>query len=290
MAETSERVRCTFFGTSSLYLTDGTTGIFIDAFLTRPSLSTLEHEPIKPDIDLIKKTLERGAVKRLDALFVAHSHYDHVMDSPEVIKLLGGKLYGSPSTLNVGKGAGLPDASMQTIDDNSHHAIGAFHVRVLQGEHSPGNIAVGTIDAPLKAPANVLDYRDGGCYSFYISHPSGSVLIHPSANFVAGKFVGLKPYVLYLGVGMLGAQSRQFQDDYWRHTVEATQPKLILPVHWDHFGLPLSEPLRPLPEVLDKFEATKEMIKRKVREGAWNVRWQGAFETIDLFEGGRASS
>ena len=62
MAETSERVRCTFFGTSSLYLTDGTTGIFIDAFLTRPSLSTLEHEPIKPDIDLIKRVPRRVCI------------------------------------------------------------------------------------------------------------------------------------------------------------------------------------------------------------------------------------
>ena len=102
-------VRTTFFGTSSIYLASGTTSIFIDAFLTRPSLSTLQTSLIGPDKDTIRRILSIAAIKHLDALFVAHSHFDHAMDAPDVIKRLGGTLYGSESTLMIARGADVPE-------------------------------------------------------------------------------------------------------------------------------------------------------------------------------------
>jgi L-ascorbate metabolism protein UlaG (beta-lactamase superfamily) len=284
MVNDSGTVPCTFFGTTSIYITDETTSIFIDAFLTRPPLEKLAHGTIAPDVDIIKGTLDQAGIRQLDGLFVAHSHFDHVMDSPTVVKLLGGRMYGSESTLNVGRGESLKDDSMQIIKDGDEFSIGAFRVRIYEGEHSPGNIAPGEITSPLKPPATSKDYRDGGCYSFFIQHPEGTILIHPSANYVQDRFKGLKTDVLYLGVGVLGKQSPEFQDNYWKETVEATQPKLVLPIHWDNFGEPLSKPLQPLPSTLDDFELTKQLIEKKSDGAAYKVRWQGAYETIHPFQ------
>ncbi|GIZ43157.1 hypothetical protein CKM354_000639500 [Cercospora kikuchii] len=184
-------VKTTFFGTTSVYVTDGSSSIFIDAFLSRPSLLRVAFGKLGPDITLIKETLRSANITRCDGIFVAHSHYDHALDAPEVAKLLGSRIYGSDSTLNIARGSGYPK--------------------------SPSSSSVSmmcTIDAPLVLPGKTSDMKDGGRYSFRIAHPEGSMLIHPSANFVPNKFSNLNVDVLYLGIGVLGAQPSEFQESY----------------------------------------------------------------------------
>ncbi|GAA3352082.1 hypothetical protein GCM10020358_85040 [Amorphoplanes nipponensis] len=276
----SGAVRCTFYGTSSVHVSDGTVGIFTDAFLTRPSLLRVGLGRIAPDPGRVRRALAKGGVTSLDAVFVAHAHYDHVMDAPEVIKQVGGTLYGSESALNVGRGAGLPEACLQPIAHGREYTVGDFTVRVFEGRHSPGNRYPGSIREPLATPARASRYRDGGCFSFHLVHPSGSVFIHPSANFVPGAFAGVRAEVLYLGIGALGRQPAAFRDDYWHHVVEAIRPRLIVPVHWDNFGRSLGRRLRPLPAWFDDFAATRAFLERRGREDDWAIRFQAPFEGI----------
>lgn len=283
MAAARRPLRSTFFGTSSIHLTDGRSSVFIDAFLTRPSLLKVALGRIAPEPARIAQTLARGAVSSLDAVFVAHSHHDHAMDAPEVVRQLGGTLYGSESTLNIGRGAGLPEDQMHRMDDGDDHAVGDFRVRVIQGLHSPGNRYPGTIDRPLTTPARASDYRDGGCYSFHVIHPAGSIFIHPSANFIPHKLDEIRTDVLYLGIGALGAQTQQFREDYWHHVVDAVRPSLILPVHWDDFGRPLSRELRPLPAFMGRFATSHAFLQRKTRENGQRLRYQRALETLAPF-------
>ncbi|MBP1783434.1 L-ascorbate metabolism protein UlaG (beta-lactamase superfamily) [Micromonospora sp. HB375] len=283
MDSSGTSVEAIFFGTTTVWLSDGTSGILIDGFLSRPSLLRVAFGRVAPDLGRITSALARAGVTRLDALFVAHSHYDHAMDAPEVVKHLGGRLFGSESTLNVGRGAGLAEESMTRIADGGEHTVGAFTVRVLAAVHSPGNRFPGTIDEPLVPPVRASSYRDGGCFSFLITHPGGSLLIHPSANFVPGKFDGLDVDVLYLATGALGVQPRRFQDDYWRHVVEATRPGLIVPIHWDNFFVSLDRRLRPLPPVFDRFAVTKAFLDRRSAEARIPVRFPEPFEVTRLF-------
>jgi L-ascorbate metabolism protein UlaG (beta-lactamase superfamily) len=284
-----EVVRSVFLGTSTVYVTDGSCGILIDGFLTRPSLLRVALGHIAPNPERITSGLSRGGIEQLDALFVAHSHHDHVMDSPEIVKRLGGTLYGSGSTVNVGRGANLAEESMVVIADGDEITVGTFTVRVFEGLHSPGDHFPGTIDAPLVPPTRASNYRTDACYSFLITHSTGSMLIHPSANFVPHTFDGLKVDFLYLGVGLLGAQQRQFQDDYWQHVVQATGPARIVPVHWDNFGRSLARKLRPMPFFMDKFGRTRKLLNQKSAESRIPYRFQEPFEYIRPFvqEGSR---
>lgn len=285
MADQNAKVQCTFFGTSSVYLTDRVTGIFIDAFLTRPTLSALKaNKDIGPDVELIRETLQRGNVNKLDAIFVAHSHFDHAMDSPEVINQIGGKLFGSESTLNIGRGANLSEEQMQVIHDGDDFVLGDFKVRIFEGEHSPGNLFPGTIDAPLKAPAKPSAYLDGGCYNFLFTHPSGSILVLASANYTPGKFAGVSTDILYFGIGAMGSKDEEFREKYWQETAEIMRPKVIIPVHWDNFGEPLAKGLEPLPDFIDNITESKKFLDKKQNEARFVLKWQDAFETICPFD------
>ncbi|WP_200932731.1 MBL fold metallo-hydrolase [Williamsia sp. Leaf354] len=275
-------LQATYFGTSSILLTDGTTSLLTDGFFSRPPLLRVRFGRVSPDLTRIADTLTRAHIDTLDAVLVAHSHLDHAMDAPEVARRTGATMYGSESTMNVGRGWGLDEDSMRVIDGGDEIAMGDFVVRVFVGEHSPGDFAPGVISDPLTPPCRAKDYRTGACYSFLVTHPDHTVLIHPSANFVPHAFDGLDVDTLYLGIGGLGAQTTQFQDDYWRHVVDATDPSLIVPVHWDNFGRSLDRPMRPLPFFVDRFARSRDLLTRRTEGTAREVRFQDAYETIDL--------
>ena len=220
---------------------------------------------ITPNPDLIASTLRAGGVDALDAVLTAHSHHDHALDSAEVIHQRGGHLYGSQSTLMIGRGAGLPERQLHLISDGTR-------------------LSFGTIDVPLSTPARASAFKDGGGFSLLVTHPTGSVFLHPSANTVPGKFAGHRAQVLNLGIGALGAQTPQFQREYWRQTVGTLTPRLVVPVHWDDFGRPLTRRLRPLPRFMDKLSTTKAFVDSMLDDGEPRVHWQQAMETITPFE------
>jgi glyoxylase-like metal-dependent hydrolase (beta-lactamase superfamily II) len=68
-----------FFGTSTILITDGSASIMTDGFFSRPSFFKLATS-IFPDAEEIDFALQNGPSK-IDAIFVAHSHHDHAMDS-----------------------------------------------------------------------------------------------------------------------------------------------------------------------------------------------------------------
>src|SRR5262249_18589431 len=109
-------VTVTFLGTTTLLFDDGGTQIMTDGFFSRPPLLQVARGKLETDTKAADAALKRAKVERLKALFVAHSHYDHAFDAAYVAKKTEAKLYGSASTLNVGRGGGLGDEQMMLYD------------------------------------------------------------------------------------------------------------------------------------------------------------------------------
>lgn len=244
----------TWFGVSGVLLTDGTSAIFVDPFLTRPAgfLNLVRNAPIAPDVPLIRDVLARAGVSRLDAVLVSHSHYDHAMDAGVVAQMTGARLAGSASTANIGRGAGLDDSMIDVIAPGHALQFGAFKVTFIEGKHAgaSGGRPTGDIEAPLQVPATYLDYRQGGTYSILIEHPQGTILHHGSAGYVPGALAGRRADIVFLGIALLPDLG-----DYLANVVDAVGAKRIVPVHWDDFTRPLSQPFKPFPLAvrLDKF-------------------------------------
>ena len=244
----------TWFGTAAVLLDDGAHAIFIDPFFTRPPGfgRLMRNAPIEPDEALIRDWLARAGVTELSAVLVSHSHYDHAMDAGVIARLTGATLVGSPSTLNIGRGAGLEAARLAGMRPGEPRTFGSFEVTFVEARHAgaSGGRPTGDILQPLAPPARFLDYKQGGTYSILVAHPQGRVLHHGSAGFVPGALAGRRADVVMLGVALLPELG-----GYLKAVVDATGARRVMPVHWDDFTRPLDATLLPFPLIvrLDRF-------------------------------------
>jgi L-ascorbate metabolism protein UlaG (beta-lactamase superfamily) len=103
------RLKVTFFGTSTLLFDDGVSQIIVDGFFSRPKTGKVAFGKIRSNEKVIRAMIAKYQLHRLKAIFVCHSHYDHALDAPLLSQLTGAKLYGSYSTLNLGKGENLSE-------------------------------------------------------------------------------------------------------------------------------------------------------------------------------------
>ncbi|PJZ47421.1 MBL fold metallo-hydrolase [Leptospira brenneri] len=287
------KVRATFLGTASILLDDGETQILTDGFFTRPSLWKTAFSKIESDPVTIQSVIEKAKIDHLKAIFVCHSHYDHVMDSPFVAKQTKAKLYGSSSTLNVGLGAGLSNEQMVLFQPGTPIVIGKFTITVLESKHTPPFRILGktnatdpnhpNIDSPLAGPVKATDYIEGGTFDFLIQHGKNKILIKSSTNFVEGAFDKIHADVLFLGIAQLSLQPILFQEQFYKETIQTLKPKLLIPIHWDNFFKPLSVPLEPNLKLGDDFDGNLKFILKRTSEEKIQVQLLQGFETIDLF-------
>ncbi len=245
------KVKITFLGTTSLLFDDGETQLLIDGFVSRLPLGKAILWKLKTDERAVDSALARAKVDKLKAIFVSHSHYDHVFDVSYIAKKTNAKLLGSASSLNVGRGGGVPDEQMALFEPGKKENFGKFTVTVIEGKHSPPmkgiNDDIGDlIKAPLAQPARAKAYKEGGSFDFLIEHDDQSIMVVPSANFIEGALDNVRADVLFLSVGQLGRLSDEFQKKYYEQTVAKVHPKLVIPVHWDNFFQPLNDHLEPL--------------------------------------------
>lgn len=279
-------LRVRFLGVSTLLFDDGETAILTDGFFTRPPLRQVIVGRVQPDSTLIADVLDRAGARRLAAVIVMHSHYDHAMDAPEVARRSGAMLVGSESTANVGRGWGLPEDRIRTIAGGERLQFGRFTVTLLRSRHVPVATADDeAIAEPLTPPARASDYREGGSYSVLIEHAGRTVLVQGSAGFIGGALAGQDVDVAFLGIGALGRQGESYLSDYWHETVTVPGTRRVIPIHWDDFSRPLTEPLVPLPRLLDDLDRTMRFFLARSQGSGVDLRLAPEWVPIDPFAG-----
>ncbi|GAA1061438.1 MBL fold metallo-hydrolase [Agromyces bracchium] len=276
----------TFCGTSALHLTDGQYSLMIDPFFSRVSIARAATRKIAPDLNLIERGLHEAGIGKVDAVFVSHAHHDHVMDAPLTAWKYECSLYGSPSTVNVGVGSPLHADSMHAIAPGAVVPVGTFSVRVLAAKHGHPNLAPGEIKAAFPTrPVWGLRYRDGGAFSFVVEHNSATTLIHPGANYIAGALDGTTVDTLFLGIAGSWARCKTFRRRLWRSVVEAAAPRVLIPVHWDDFGAPLSRPLVLRRWSRGSFESSARFLEQECGVAGITLHWPRPFTATMMSNG-----
>jgi L-ascorbate metabolism protein UlaG (beta-lactamase superfamily) len=284
----TDRVRVTYFGTSTLMIDDGKTALMTDGFFSRPGKGGLIFGTIAPDPGEIDFALQRGRVPKLEAIFVAHSHHDHAMDSAVVAKCSGAMLAGTLSTRNIGR----PDPDRtQALPIGGERRYGDFSVEAFESRHSPGLLTAllkGDIEDPFDPPAHAFFYKEGGSYSFVLRHPRGTILVHPSAGAPAGVYRGVRADVVFLGIGTLGNQGEKFARDYWDEVVRTTGAKLVIPIHWDDITISLRKGLQPAPRPFDNYDEGIRLVETMATKDKVRVCYLAAFGALEFARGASA--
>lgn len=281
--ERAAGLRVSFLGVSTLLFDDGETAILIDGFFSRPGLMPTLLTKIQPDIELITQGLDRAGIKKLAAVIVVHSHYDHAMDAPEVAQQTGAILIGSESTGNIGRGWGMPAERIRVVKGGETLGFGDFRVTMLRSRHFPHGMAMGDIEEPLQVPQRAMAYLEGGSYSVLIQHNDKKLLVQASAGFVEGSLNGHSADIVFLGVGGLGTMEQEYRETYWHEVVHAVKARRVIPIHWDDFTRPHNKPLVPPPLLIDDFDSSMKFILQRADEEGIDVKLPPAWVKMDPF-------
>ena len=216
-----------WLGVGGVELSAGGQVLVVDPFFTRPRFSALWGRRVIPN-----RSMVAGHLAWADFVLVTHAHYDHLMDVPEVLRSRGAVAYASPNACRILAAEGIPPGQIHEIGAGAKLELGEFKIEAGLGVHGPTPLDV-IINRPLAArlepPLRLWDYRMDTCLSFFIQvnglrvqcggqlNPADVLLINPNKA-----------------------------PEHYRPLLQAVQPRLVIPIHWDDFFSPLTRPLRPM--------------------------------------------
>lgn len=248
-------MKVTFLGTTTLLFDDGKDQILFDGHVTRPSIATFLLHRLETDQSLADRLMEQFQMDRVRAIFVSHSHYDHVLDVPYLAQKTGGSIYGSASTRNVALGGSVPEERIHVFRPYEEFMIGDYAITVLPAVHSPAkwyNNDLGQIiEDPLTQPARKKEFKEGGSYDFLVKNGGKTYLIHPSFNYIEGEFNNIRADVLFLAIGGMGKAPEDMIRKFFDETIGKVLPKIVIPIHWDNFFSGLDRPIKNMPRIGD---------------------------------------
>lgn len=262
------RVTVRWLGVTTLLFDDGTDQLMVDGMVTRPSLPRMLFGALETDETLVERVIQECGIDRLRAIFVTHTHYDHVMDVAAFARLTGAHVYGSRSTLNVERGQHGEEKSLHEFRAGEEYTIGGFTVRVIRSLHSPAlpiNNDLGKeVLQPIRPHPHRRDYAEGGSYDLLITHHGRGCLVKPSCNFIPGALDNIQADLFFLSTGQMDRIPAERKEEMYRNTILKVQPETVVPIHWDDIFAPYDRGSKPLPRPFDNFAASKAFLSEKL--------------------------
>lgn len=219
-----EPIALTYLGVAGWQLEAGGKTILTDPYFSRPADP---NQPLVPDATAIAARAPAHA----DLIVVGHSHFDHLLDAPDVAKRTGAELIGSLSTIRVAIASGVPAAQLTGIAGGEDLARQSFSVRVIPSLHSMigGADTLGEIAESPQLPMPQAGYRAGGTFGYLFRIAGHEVLVLDTANFVERELAGLHPDIAILAPGLRD----QIRDYSCRLVHLLGDPPIVLVTHFD---------------------------------------------------------
>jgi len=237
-----------WLGTACYLIQFGDKAIFTDPFLTHHSLARVWLRGILGS----NPTIVSNALAHLPvphAIFVGHSHYDHLLDAAQCLKQPGWSavpIYGSVSTRNLLAGYGreftnswrptvISDVWQPVAEGIRYKAIFARHGR--QVPLLP-LLYAGKLSEPRRTPPRrAPHFRVGDSYAFIFEFSNDQ-----ATNIV--YFVGAAhrdhegfpdPSVENVDIAILCVPTWKLSKDYPRNIIDRIRPSHIIASHYDNF-------------------------------------------------------
>jgi L-ascorbate metabolism protein UlaG (beta-lactamase superfamily) len=214
----------------------------IDPYLSRVSKASIFFGRPQPARKTVSRYLD-ALPGKLQAIVVGHTHLDHALDVPEIIRkvpvpLIGSEsletlmaLHGMPGRVTVCKErtrVDLPGGASVTMIPSLHGLV-LFGRAPCAGEIEPGQ------RPPLKAS----NYRHGRVFILRLEVGGKSFLHVGTANLIDEELEGQTCDVLFLCL-----PGWKMIQNYHGRILSRVKPKIVVPFHFDDFSAPLSKDCR----------------------------------------------
>lgn len=236
-------ISISYLGTAGFIITNADRTVVLDPYVTRTPLVNSLIKPLVPNITCIKQHIPYA-----DDVVIGHSHYDHILDAPDLCKLTGARLIGSRDTIMVGRAAGLPDAQLRETAGKEDIASGNWKLRGLPSVH--GKVAFGRIPIPghiTKPPAwppRMLALKHGLVLNWLVDTGKLKIVHIDTADFIEEELAGIKADIV-----CLCAIGRRYRPNYVADVVRLLQPTYVIPCHWDTMMTPIDQTPDLIPTV-----------------------------------------
>jgi L-ascorbate metabolism protein UlaG (beta-lactamase superfamily) len=218
-----------WLGTAGIELALRDLMIVIDPYFSRVPIWKLLLGRVTPNHRAIAERIQR-----CDLLLITHAHFDHIMDVPEIVRNTGATAVGSPNSCGLLEALGVSQNKTREVNAGDQISVGEVRIEVRQARHPriPG-FSPGPLHPDIRPPLRASSYRMDHCYSFLISVNGIRLLTDPGAR----PDDAVAADVLFVHPGK--------DNEYYKSLLRLVKPRITIPVHWDDFFRPLSEPLRP---------------------------------------------
>ena len=263
------RLQIYWFGTASYFIQLGEIGILTDPFVTT-GLDNLRK--VRSDQKEVKRTL--GRLKQPpDAIFIGHSHIDHLLDAHTAMLKLPTwsrvPLYGSLSTQNIlmGHGNAALDDRVSVVEVNSpgkwvpipisEQKSGkgySIEYMALKTDHTPHfsftselidefsfskTFLDGKITEPLTHFPDLWDYQSGEVYNYLFrfrhDNTEFSVMMLGSPMRLIDYPESLPPQNIPIDVVIGLTPSADNVDDYPKKQIAQLKPRVVILSHFNNF-------------------------------------------------------
>jgi L-ascorbate metabolism protein UlaG (beta-lactamase superfamily) len=269
----ADPIEVTWLGTAGFAISHGGHKVLVDPYLSRAPLSTLVTRRLRPDEATLERMSTPGAVlDRFDAIVVGHTHFDHVLDVPWLLRRSGARVYGSTSAALLCRGAGVEEDRIVDVERAMRGEpvvaeVGSMRLRFIPSAHSPlllGRVPFpGDISDCAELPLRAHQYRCGSVFGVEIS-VGGVVLYHVGSAELLETTRGPQQ----VDVAMVCVAGWKSSPSFPERLVRALSPKNVVLSHWDDFLRPIAAPVTPLPALeLPRFVDRLMAASREVRIG-----------------------
>jgi L-ascorbate metabolism protein UlaG (beta-lactamase superfamily) len=278
----SASVQLKYLGTAGWEVSDGTTVVLIDPYLSRlkrvtPNDGILPGDTRKlfasDDVAVSDTATIDAHITRADFIVITHSHGDHAMDLGYIALKTGAMVLGTERTCAVARANGLSGDKLIQVKGGEDLQLGPISIRVVPSLHGilrrapnaprASAPAPATMPAELKAPLHVGDFAEGGTLAYLIRIGGREILAFGSMNYIEREVEGLRPDVALIGA----MPERREIYHYTPRLLRALgYPPLVLPTHWDRFNVTYDVSQQPAIERLQSFldEVKEASPKTKV--------------------------
>jgi L-ascorbate metabolism protein UlaG (beta-lactamase superfamily) len=244
-------IRVTYLGVNGFQFETNGHALLVDPYFTRVGLlSAALNQPIQSNPNRVAEGLKHVR-PRVDAILVTHAHFDHLLDTPEIMQHTHAQLVSGSTAVQLIESFGISRDECEIVKTGDVREIGPWRIRVFAAQHDRlfGKVpfakcnrgrrrASGEIER-VPWPIKVSDWCVGEPLGFVIEAAGKRIYID------SGGVPGVPPDarakdvdLAILGVALPDSRER------FAEAVKQLRPRYILPSHQDDMFAPVSRGFR----------------------------------------------